>query len=62
MTTSIKVIMEGQVIKCLTFHNNLDTYSGNHRLLRVHQIDSLHIEEVGTDEDEISHVSNMKAN
>lgn len=34
---------------------------GNHQLLRVHQIDSLQIEEVGTDEDEIVHVSNMKA-
>ena len=39
-----------------------NVYAGNpHQLLRVHQIDSLQIEEVGTDEDEIVHVSNMKA-
>ena len=36
-------------------------YAGNHQLLRVNVIDSLQIEEVGTDEDEIVHVSNAKA-
>ena len=36
-------------------------YAGNHQLLRVNVMDSLQIEEVGTDEDEIVHVSNAKA-
>ena len=30
-----------------------NVYAGNHQLLQVNQIDSLQIEEVGTDEDEI---------
>lgn len=38
-----------------------DVYAGNPHHLRILQIDSLHIEEVGSDEDEINHVSFMKA-
>ena len=38
-----------------------DVYAGNPHHLRILQIDSLHIEEVGSDEDEINHVSYMKA-
>ena len=36
-------------------------YAGNHQLLRVNVMESLQIEDVGTNEDEIVHVSNMKA-
>ena len=38
-----------------------NVYAGNHQLLRVNIMESLQIEDVGTDEDEIVHVSNAKA-